>query len=58
MRTTIEIIQKLRTFLNFGWVGGEERKKGGEKQIQPPPSGGTYDNINWSGRSAALQHLV
>jgi hypothetical protein len=49
MRTTIEIIQKLRIFLNFGWVGGEERKKGGEKQIQPPPSGGTYDNINWPG---------
>jgi len=35
-----------------------ERKKGGEKQIQPLPNGGTYDNINRSGRSAALQHFV
>jgi len=47
MRTTIEIIQKLRTFLNFGWVGGE-------KKIQPPSNDGTYDNINWS----RLQHFV
>jgi hypothetical protein len=29
MRTTIEIIQKLRIFLNFGWV--EEREKRVEK---------------------------
>jgi len=27
-------------------VGGGEREKGREKQIQPPPNGGTYDNIN------------
>jgi len=35
-------------------VGGEKRKKGGEKQIQPSSNGGTYDNINWS----RLQHFV
>jgi hypothetical protein len=38
MRTTIEIIQKVRTFLNFGWV--EKREK---RRRRNPTTGSPYD---------------